>query len=256
MHSHQRSMLLRRAAVIVAMFSAWMPATLVSAAENAPAVGETNPEFVKAIWRLQRVQFEFRGDPVAYTCESFKKKVRAVLTAVGVHPSLIVEARCTPTAQAPFVRAPDPANLGREGESVTAAAGYQTTRLSNRISAVIAFAAPAPATEKNIREQTTFNSKHRLAARVKGEELPTAADIPIFPAAWAPISLTSEANAWLEASDCDLLRQLSKQVLPKIGVEVVRSKFVCSASVTSKPLVEVKALLPVVSTQPQETNPE
>ena len=215
--------------------------------------GATDEQFVKAIWRLQRVQFEFRGEPVSYTCESFTRKVRAILTAVGVHPSLIVEARCAPSAQAPFVRAPDPANLGREGESISTSAGSHTTRLSTRISAAIALAAPAPATEEVVREQTTFTSKGELAARVNGAALPTASDIPIFPAAWAPISLTSESNIWLDASDCDLLRQLSKQVFPKIGVEVVYTKFVCSASVTSKPQVEVRALLPVVSSKPMVT---
>src|SRR4051812_48931655 len=89
---------------------------------------------VPAMWRIQSLPFEFRGEPVSYTCESFKKKVRAILIAVGVHPSLIVQARCAPTVQAPFLRAPDEARYGRESETIASSPAMHTTKLSSRIS--------------------------------------------------------------------------------------------------------------------------
>src|SRR3954453_23536691 len=144
---------------------------------------------VPAIWRIQSVPFEFRGEPVSYTCESFKRKVRAILIAVGVHPSLIVQAPCAPTARAPFLRGPDIATVGREAEPIGSSPAMHTTKLSSRISAKIALAAPAAATEQNIQEATTFNSQRRLVARVNEENLPTSSDIQLFPAVWAPIEL-------------------------------------------------------------------
>ena len=214
-------------------------------AQNAAAAEDENGS-VSALWRIQSVPFEFRGEPVSYTCESFKKKVRAILIAVGVHPSLIVQARCAPAAQAPFLRAPDEAKFGRESESIASSPAMHTTKLSSRISAKIALAAPAIATDENIKEATTFNSERKLVAKVNDEALPTPSDIPLFPAVWAPIELNDTADTWLEAGDCELLRQLSRQVFPRIGVEVTKTKLVCSPSVISKPELEVRALVPMI----------
>ena len=199
---------------------------------------------VAAIWRVQNLPFEFRGDNVAYTCEQFRKKVRAVLISVGAHPSVIVQARCSPATSAGFVRAPDASSPGRESEGLPARV---PAKLSTRIVASISLATPAIASEENVREATTFNSQRELVAKVNDEPLPTPATIPMFRAIWAPIALNNVADTSLEAGDCELLRQLSRQVFPKIGVEVTRSKLVCSPSVISKPSIEVRALVPMIN---------
>jgi hypothetical protein len=121
------------------------------------------------------------------------------------------------------------------------------TRLSSRISAQIALAAPAIANERNIQDATTFDAQRQLVAKVNDEDLPSASSIQMFPAVWAPISLSDGVDTWLVASDCELLKQLSNQVFPKLGIEVTHSRLVCSASVTSKPLVEVRALVPMIA---------
>ena len=202
---------------------------------------------VPAIWKIQNVSFEFRGDTVSYTCESFKRKLRNILMEVGVHSSLIIRAQCAPAVQQPFLRAPDPGGAGREAEPLFASPALHMTRLSSRISAQIALAAPAIANERNIEEATTFDAQRQLVAKVNDEDLPTASSIQMFPAVWAPISLSDGVDTWLVASDCELLRQLSSQVFPKLGVEVTHSRLVCSASVTSKPVVEVRALVPMIA---------
>lgn len=228
--------------------------TSAAAAEDATLGQLTIDESgaVQAIWLAQNVPFEFRGERVAYTCEAFKQKVRAVLMAVGVHSSLIVELRCGPVVPQASGRPRTGSRFSDEPES----APVVPTRLSgmsSRISTRIALAAPAIASEENIREATTFDAQERLLAKTRGEELPTASTIPVFPAVWAPIELNSKSDPWMEADDCELLRQLSQQVLPKIGVQVTR-KLMCSAQKISRPSLEVKALVPMFTgARPAET---
>ena len=198
---------------------------------------------VQAIWLVQSIPFEFRSETIGYTCDSFERKLRAVLIAVGVHPSLIIEARCQPSRIEPTLPTRRRPRFPGEVESVTASPSM-SSKTSSRISAVIAFASPAVASEENVRRATTFDTQAQLVAQMKGEELPTASSIPVFPAIWAPIELSSKSDPWLQAGDCELLRQLSTQVFPKIGVEVSR-KLLCPASMPSKVSLDVEALLPI-----------
>lgn len=190
-----------------------------------------NDGSVPAIWRIQSVPFEFNSDSISYTCEAFKKKVSSILISVGVHPSLIVHARCVPVSPAPSLRVPDT---------------RFTSGLTSRVFATLALASPVIANEENIREATTFSEERKLIARMNEEELPTAADIPKFAARWAAVSIDGAADALLDSRDCELLRQLSRQVFPRIGVEVIKSRLVCSPSVISKPEIDVRALMPTV----------
>lgn len=198
---------------------------------------------IQAIWMVQNVPFEFRGDTIGYTCDTFKKKVRAILIAVGVHTSMIVEARCPPARLEPTMPTRRQSLFRGEVDNVVSNSGM-TARTSSRISASISFAAPALATDENIRLTTTFDAQERLVAQVKGEELPTASNIPVFPAIWAPIELTSRSDPWLQPNDCELLRQLSAQVFQKIAVEPLE-KLRCQASMPSRLSLDVKALLPM-----------
>ena len=191
----------------------------------APASEATVP----AIWRIQSIPFEFNSDSISYTCESFRDKVASILVSVGVHPSLIVKARCVPLGPASPSRASD-AKLGGS--------------LSSRVIATLALASPVIANEENIKEATTFSEERRLIARINQEQLPTPEDIPMFAAVWASIAIDGSPDAWLDPRDCELLRQLSRQVFPKIGVEVTQRRLVCSPSMISKPELKVRALVP------------
>ena len=198
---------------------------------------------VQAIWLVQHLPFEFRGDTIGYTCESFKQKVRAVLIAVGVHSSLIVEARCPPARLEPTMPTRKRSRFRGEVETATASPN-RTSWTSSRISAHISFATPAIANEQNVRKATTFDTQAQLAAQVRGEVLPTPSSLPVFPAIWAPIEFNNRSDPWLQANDCELLRQLSAQIFPNISVEV-SDKLRCPASTSSRLVLDVKALLPM-----------
>ena len=105
---------------------------------------------------------------------------------------------------------------------------------------------PVEATDERVAAATTFTERDQLAARVRGEMLPTAADLERFPAEWQELSLSTRPPLRLEANDCDLLRDMSEQVFPKLGVRLEDRVRCIDTATHMKPEVRVKALLPVV----------
>ncbi|MFL6577125.1 MAG: hypothetical protein ACJ8MR_10925 [Povalibacter sp.] len=173
-----------------------------------------------AIWHVQSFPFEYRSDTTFYNCDSLVKKVRAILKAVGAHHS-VVETRCE---GGPF----------------------------NRISARIAVATPVPASEENVRAETTFDSKDQLVARLRSITLPTANDLERFPASWQKMSLAKAIrDVPLTLSDCDLLRGMNEQVFPRIAVRVNSRKLNCGIySNNVRPNIEVEALVAALPSTP------
>ena len=219
----------------------------VLATEGA-AVVQDSGSAVRAIWRSQNVPFNYRGDRTAYTCEMFKDKVRAALISVGVHASLIVELGCdsAPLSQQTGRRPPSTVIRGEvEGLPV---GPTHISGTSLRISTRIALAAPVLASDQNVRAATTFDAQQHLLAKMKNEPLPTPSTISVFPAVWTAVQLSGKNNSWVEAEDCELLRQLSQQVFPALGVKVTR-KVICSGAKLAKPIVNVEALMPVYAAQ-------
>lgn len=240
-HSHRPTLFKRASASALLMLSAFACAM---AAENAAVeLGDLGDRpAVHAIWLSRNVPFTFRSERTAYTCEGFKEKVHGVLVAVGVHASLIVELRCGPVVRQSIGRRA-PSNFKGEIESPAASPTF-IDGTSSRISTRIALAAPAIANEQNIREATTFDAEQRLVAKMTQAELPTPSTIPIFPAVRKSIQVNGKTAPWLGADDCELLRQLSQQVLPVLGIEVTR-KVICSGAKLSKPSLRVEALVPL-----------
>jgi hypothetical protein len=243
-YPHRQALLTRAGASLLLMMCALAHAVPAEDAATGPDSIDT-PHTSNAIWLSQNVPFKFRGDKVAYTCQSFKEKVRAVLLAVGVHESLIVELRCdsaVPVMQTTG-RRPSPTLIKGEVEN-TPTGPTHISGTSARIATRIALVAPTVANEKTIREATTFDAQEHLLATMRKEVLPTPSTIPIFPAVWTAIQVNGKNNPWLEPDDCELLRQLSQQVLPAIGIKVTR-KVICSGAKISKPSLNVVALVPL-----------
>jgi hypothetical protein len=179
----------------------------------APAVArEKNPN-IDAIWLPQVVSFTYHADDTFYTCSSLWQKVTGILAHLGAR------------TMAPFhrIRCDDFAH---------------TVRLQ------IALESPAEATPANILAVTTYDSEDLLVARLQGKQLPTAADVPRFPAAWTTHSFRN-AEMRLTAGDCELVHQLRKQVLPKLSVQVLNEPTRCAASLSRggmPPKMKVRAL--------------
>jgi hypothetical protein len=180
----------------------------------APALArEENPN-IEAIWLPQVVNFTYQTHDNFYTCNSLWQKITGILVHLGARR----------TAPAHRISCDDFAH---------------TVRLQ------IALESPVAATPENLLAVADYDSEDLLVARLRGKQLPSANDIPRFPAAWTTLSLRS-ADMDLTAGDCDLVQQLRKQVLPKLSVQVLNEPARClpvlSRGGSMAPKMKVRAL--------------
>jgi hypothetical protein len=171
---------------------------------------------VDAIWHAQVIDLSYTSSSYYYACDALRAKIGAVLRAVGAH------------------------------KSVKVVMGCKDRSLVKTAFARILVTTPVEATEERVAVATTFTERDQLAARVRGEVLPTAADLERFPAEWQELSLSTRPPLRLEANDCDLLRDMSEQVFPKLGVRLEDRVRCIDTATHMKPEVRVKALVPVV----------
>ena len=182
-------------------------------------------ELVEAVWRVRVVDLAFSSPTTYYACDALQTKIGAILKAVGAH------------------------------QGVKVVMGCKDRSFVNAAHARILVAFPTEATDAFIAAATTYSPRQELAARVRGEPLPSAADIERFPASWQRVSLSAQAPARLEPGDCDLLRDLSEQVFPKLGIRPA-TRIGCYASATRvKPDMDVDALVRVAAPAAAETLP-
>jgi hypothetical protein len=168
---------------------------------------------VEAIWYTQSLDFRFRGTGVAYSCAGLTAKLAAILSAVGARNSSAMRCRGN---------------------------GVSSVEVELQAQSAVA------ATAENLAAVTQFDAKQRLLAHLKGERLPSVADIPRFSARWQVIDVHRIRRVRLGPGDCELLQQVSEQLFPKLAIEVVHDGLSChpgSATRISRPL-RVVALFP------------
>ena len=93
----------------------------------------------------------------------------------------------------------------------------------------ITLESPVEATPENIEAITTYDSKQVLVARVRNEELVHTEDVHRFPATWKTVSMSRDRNLKLGPSDCELVEQLRRDVLPRMSIRVEHERLRCSA---------------------------
>lgn len=167
---------------------------------------------IAAAWHRQVVKFEYRANGTLYMCRSLQRKVERILLQIGARD------------RAQFIR-------------------FYCGDLSPVVTAEIALMIPIEATKENLRRLTDYDSKEVLIARLHGKSLPVAAEVPLFPAAWKTISLSGMK---FTRGDCELLQQLSQQVLPKLSVRIVSDNLQQCSTVFAKsvaPQLVVQALV-------------
>ena len=172
---------------------------------------------VEAVWKPQRAIFSFFGQTTRYACDELERRLRRVLVVLGAHEEMRIDRRhCSP---------------------------YTGMRLD------ITFRSPIEATPENVHALTTFEPEEILVARLRGFDLPSAEDLPRFPAEWQAISLSRDEHVHLRAGDCELLEQIRQQILPLLATRGAPRRIVCSPGNLSMraPPLSVSAL--IASTQ-------
>lgn len=168
---------------------------------------------IEAIWMPQVVNFVYRAGDTAYTCSGLWQKLAGMLVYVGARPA----------APSDRLKCYD-------------AAGTVTLQF--------ALESPVEATPENLRALTDFDTRDLLVARLQSKQLPTQEDVTRFAAAWQTLSFR-DSRLQLTAGDCELVRQVRRQILPKLSVEIVSEPPVCSSLLVhgGRPSMKVRALL-------------
>jgi hypothetical protein len=198
---------------------AWVAVLLLSAsaahAQSLDDEAAADPAVVEAVWKPQRINFVYRGYSTLYSCSGLQHKLKKILATVGARDHLELRAYSCDDAMS--------------------IARFQ-----------IALASPVEATPENVQELSTYDARDELLARVRGERLASAEDLPRFPAVWKTISFSRSREMRLEPGDCELVQQLRRHVLPRMSVQIVSDRVQCSAFGNYvKPQLTVSALVPV-----------
>jgi hypothetical protein len=170
---------------------------------------------VEAVWKPQQVNFEYRGYSTTYSCRSLENKLELILRSVGAREDVQLRS-------------------------------YACDEQIGIARFEILLQSPVIASEDNLRELTTHDAKDDLVARVNGEKLPSAADMPRFAAVWKTVSFARDPRMRLDRGDCELVQQLRRQILPRMSVQIVKDNVRCSSSMGNigPPRLTVSALVP------------
>ena len=156
------------------------------------------PDYIPAVWRQQSLEFAYQGTATAYSCNTLQRRLEAILRSVGARDGIsIVMQRCTDQADA-----------------------YMQITLES----------PVEATEANIAAVTQHTSTDELVAKVRNEALATPANIERFPAEWKTVSMSRDKALKLDSGDCELVKQLRRDVFPRMSIRIVRDNLKCSAA--------------------------
>ena len=146
---------------------------------------------VEAVWRAQRLPFQYRSEGRMYPCDILEHKVKRILTQLGARDRLVIQRiACRDFAGAAQLE--------------------------------VIMESPVIATPENIHAITQYTSEDELIARLRGVPLPAAEGLQRFPAVWKSIAIQRAPKVYLETGDCALVQQLRRQILPKMSVQIVR----------------------------------
>jgi hypothetical protein len=111
----------------------------------------------------------------------------------------------------------------------------------------ITLESPVEATPENIEALTTYDSKQELVARVRSEHLASAEDVQRFPATWRIVSMKGDRQLKIGPSDCELVEQLRRDVLPHMSIRFDYDRLRCSTVFgnVGQPQLRVAALVAI-----------
>jgi hypothetical protein len=194
--------------------SVTLPSSAVARAPKPPPSRAL--QIVEAVWKVQSLSFAYSGYATVYSCNALLDKVSEILQSLGARDTLRIRSvGCT-----------DMVTHGRME---------------------ITLESPVEATPENIEALTTYDSKQELLARMRNEHLAGAEDVPRFPATWKTVSMSRDRQLKIGPSDCELVEQLRRDVLPRMSIRVEYDRLRCSAVFGNigQPQLRVAALVAV-----------
>jgi len=180
----------------------------------ARATGARADELVEAVWKEQHMTFAYRSAGPVHTCAGLRTQLRSLLRTLGVRESVTI--------------------------TVTGCEQFEAPR-----SVSVALVSPVEATAENLSDLVSRSPSQELAARVRGTGIEAPQSPARFPARWRTISFAGALHLRLTPADCELLKQLRRELMPKLAVRVVSDRMRCPGDLASgyRPQLVVSALV-------------
>jgi hypothetical protein len=185
-------------------------AAAAACAEPAPA------QPVQAVWKPEKITLSYFSQTTYYSCDALEGKMKRIIEQLGMVGDVRVRA----------------ANCGR---------GVVSTP-NVHIEALV----PVEATPAALADIKQDDSSRELAKRVNGQRAQQIEPGAQFAAKWQDVQVGKGLD--LSGGDCDLLRQIQRQLLPKLAVKVKETNRTCDSrdsSTLRHPILDLQVLLPV-----------
>lgn len=179
----------------------------------ASVFGQSAP--TQAVWKPEKMTMSYFSPTTYYSCDALETKVKRIIEQLGLIGNVRVSA----------------ANCARGVVSMP----------NIHIEAL----APAEATPEVLAELKKDESYRALVERVNKKHPKVEAGTQ-FPAQWRDVQVGKGLD--LTGSDCDLLRDIQRQLLPKLAVKIKPTNRTCDSrdgTSIGRPYLDLQVLLPV-----------
>lgn len=247
------------------------------AAEEAAQPAAEEPP-ITAVHKAQELTFSYRGVNQYYSCQELEHRVAVILVAMGARDDIDVKARnCDALVISgergsmdidpygrdrsdpfgrnrndPFGRDEmDPWSRNRSGSY-----GRSDSDRQQSAQVRIRLMMPVEVTPQILKEIEKDKSRRELVSRVTRNPAASMNDPVVFAARRQDVTL-SQQTIRLKAEDCELLQQMTQQLVRKLDVKVKNQSFSCGPRTSSRipPQITVEALMPTGAFLPMP-NPE
>ena len=173
---------------------------------------------IEAGWQVQEIRYSYSGFNVGYNCDAAERRLKEMLLALGVHPQTRVLAR-----------------------------GCNSSAPANQFFISVTIASLVPVADRAT--PSGDDSREQLLDRM---DKPAGLDQTVR-AQWKTIALAQDRKLRIKNDDCELLKGLRDQVLPKLSAKVVSDRLACVAGsgTSGKPQLTVSVLTPVADVDAQ-----
>ena len=222
---------------------------------------------ITAVYKAREVSFQYRSSRYAYSCPELEQRVSNILRVLGARDDIQVSARnCNislmaddPFEDPRFER--DTTNPWDRG-SPSGRFGRTASERDQSASVRVRLMMPVEVTPQVLAEIDKDKSRRELVSRVTGNPAAAFNDPIVFAAQRQEVTLGERPNR-LRPEDCDLLEQMTSQLLRKLDMRVVRRSFNCRPELSNIPpqlvvetLMPTGQLLPMPDPEKEKTAPK
>jgi len=173
-------------------------------------------ETVRAVWHVQEIHLPYFGLTTQYSCDGLRDKMREVLKQLGVREDFVVRVSCT-----------------------------ELTGPVRNPSVHMVVANAVAATDEITKAFATDPKRAELLARLQRKAKVPASDEPFDAVLKHVVLRAKDRQSASTVGDCELLEQVRRDVLPKLGAKVLKDDMSCTPyqGTVGNPRIELELLV-------------